>query len=419
MADDRGPLIDGVSWGLVSLSGTVLGLRVYAKLSRHRGLWWDDYISLVSWAIQLICVILISINISHGFGKHASELKLTYPQVVQTSLRGAVNGSLLILGAVWSKSSFAVTLLRMTNGCLKWTIIVVMATMNAFLIASIFVNVFSCNPPNKTYDPLTPGVCWHENIHIAVDVAASAYSAACDLFFALVPWLVLVNLQMKFKEKIGVGVAMSLGVFAAATGIVKTIKLENLRNEDFSCKRFCGFSFPAQRFDTNPNPFSDNGGDLQIWSIVEISMTLIAASIPVLRPFLRDAISSAGRYISADASDVRTDPYGRSRSRRKSQGTTSTNTHTNPPLLRDPSVRRPSRSYYQSQQGGGMRRAGTGDLESGMESGNGEDASDMSAELRRITNSDTRGVAFNPTPSLGLELQDMSKKIKGGTWLEY
>ncbi|KAK7992568.1 hypothetical protein PG988_001362 [Apiospora saccharicola] len=329
MADDRGPLIDGVSWGLVSLSGTVLGLRVYAKLSRHRGLWWDDYISLVSWAIQLICVILISINISHGFGKHASELKLTYPQVVQTSLRGAVNGSLLILGAVWSKSSFAVTLLRMTNGCLKWTIIVVMATMNAFLIASIFVNVFSCKPPNKTYDPLTPGVCWHENIHIAVDVAASAYSAACDLFFALVPWLVLVNLQMKFKEKIGVGVAMSLGVFAAATGIVKTIKLENLRNEDFSY----------------------NGGDLQIWSIVEISMTLIAASIPVLRPFLRDAISSAGRYISADASDVRTDPYGRSRSRRKSQGTTSTNTHTNPPLLRDPSVRRPSRSYYQSQQG--------------------------------------------------------------------
>ncbi|KAK7976875.1 hypothetical protein PG989_015338 [Apiospora arundinis] len=292
MADDRGPLINGVSWTLAAFSGVVLGLRVYAKLSRHRGLWWDDYIALFSWLIQLVCVILISVNISHGFGKHATELKLSYPEVVQMSLRGAINGTMLILAAAWSKTSFAVTLLRMTKGGLKWTIIIVMVTMNAFMIASTVVNYFSCNPPIKTIDPMTPGVCWDESIHVGIDVAAAGYSAACDLFFALVPWLVLVNLQMKFKEKIGVGIAMSLGVFAAGTGIVKTVKLDNLRNEDFSY----------------------NGGDLQIWSVVEISMTLIAASIPVLRPFLRDAISSAGRYVSADASAYRNDPYGRSRS---------------------------------------------------------------------------------------------------------
>ncbi|KAK8085651.1 hypothetical protein PG997_006922 [Apiospora hydei] len=385
MADDRGPLIDGVSWGLVSLSGAILGLRVYAKLSRNRGLWWDDYIALFSWFIQLACAILISINISHGFGKHASELKLTYPQVVQMSLRGAINGSLLILGAAWSKSSFAVTLLRMTKGGLKWSIIIVMATMNAFLIASIFVNYFSCNPPSKTFDPMTPGVCSDESIHIAVDVAASGgfktreYNDgiqtdefeqdiprhASDLFFALVPWLVLANLQMKLKEKIGVGVAMSLGVFAAATAIVKTIKLNNLKNEDFSY----------------------NGGDLQIWSIVEISMTLIAASIPVLRPFLRDAISSAGRYISTDASDARTDPYGR----RKSQGTASTSTRTRARTNTNPTPPRmgPSSARRASQTG---RIGSGGDLETGHGGGiDDRPTSDMSAELRKIIGSDARG----------------------------
>lgn len=127
-------------------------------------------------------------------------------------------------------------------------------------------------------------------------------------------------------------------------------------------------------------------------------MTIIAASIPVLRPFLRDAISSAGRYMSADASDARTDPYGRSRS--KSLGTTSMNPPTNT------SVRMPSRSYSQSQ---GTRQAGPGDLESGHDRG----ASDISAELRGIINSDARGVVFNPTPSLDVELQDMSKKGRG------
>ncbi|KAK6821806.1 hypothetical protein PG987_014631 [Apiospora arundinis] len=94
MADDRGPLINGVSWTLAAFSGVVLGLRL----------------------IQLVCVILISVNISHGFGKHATELKLSYPEVVQMSLRGAINGTMLILAAAWSKTSFAVTLLRMTKG---------------------------------------------------------------------------------------------------------------------------------------------------------------------------------------------------------------------------------------------------------------------------------------------------------------
>ncbi|KAK8070176.1 hypothetical protein PG994_006792 [Apiospora phragmitis] len=317
MADDRGPLIDGV----------------YAKLSRHRGLWWDDYIALVSWAIQLVCAILISINISHGFGKYASELKLTYPQVVQMSLRGAINGSLLILAAAWSKSSFAVTLLRMTKGGLKWTIVIVMASMNGFVGGLPTVDTqkadsdLDCNPPTKTNDPMVPGTAkvvaeWKlTKLYVIFcgmrirDLTSVLILALNDLdtdvqlsslFFGLVPWLVLVNLQMKFKEKIGVGVAMSLGVFAAATGIVKTIKLNNLRNDDFSY----------------------NGGDLQIWSIVEISMNLTAASIPALRPFLRDSISSVGRYISAEASDVRTDPYY---GRRKSQATTSTNTDPSPP----------------------------------------------------------------------------------------
>lgn len=52
------------------------------------------------------------------------------------SLRGAINGTMLILAAAWSKTSFAVTLLRMTKGGLKWTIIIVMVTMNAFVRAS-------------------------------------------------------------------------------------------------------------------------------------------------------------------------------------------------------------------------------------------------------------------------------------------
>ena len=58
---DHGPLIVGVTWGLTALSGAFLGLRLYAKLSRKQGLWWDDHILIFSWVgIHVNCRTVIT-----------------------------------------------------------------------------------------------------------------------------------------------------------------------------------------------------------------------------------------------------------------------------------------------------------------------------------------------------------------------
>ena len=44
------------------------------------------------------------------------------------------------------------------------------------------------------------------------DDVGTAYSAAMDLALALLPWTLVWKLQMKPAEKIGVAVAMSMGV---------------------------------------------------------------------------------------------------------------------------------------------------------------------------------------------------------------
>jgi hypothetical protein len=53
-----------------------------------------------------------------------------------------------------------------------------------------------------------------------------------DITLALLPWKFLWGLQMKRKEKIGVGIAMSMGIFAGATAIVKTSKLPRMLSMD-------------------------------------------------------------------------------------------------------------------------------------------------------------------------------------------
>lgn len=82
--------------------------------------------------------------------------------------------------------------------------------------------------------------------------------------FALVgmAWSVLGQLKMRTtRERVGLGIAMSMGVLAGITSIVKAAILPSLAGGDIS--------FAA--------------ASLHIWSIAEPSVTIMAASIPLLR----------------------------------------------------------------------------------------------------------------------------------------
>ena len=53
MADisDNGPVIVGVTWFLLFFCGAFLAVRLYAKVSRGEGFWWDDWILFFSWVL--------------------------------------------------------------------------------------------------------------------------------------------------------------------------------------------------------------------------------------------------------------------------------------------------------------------------------------------------------------------------------
>lgn len=63
------------------------------------------------------------------------------------------------------------------------------------------------------------------------------YSALCDFSLALLPWKIVWNLQMKRLEKIGVGVAMSLGMVAGILGVIKVVQAVTITaGPDIPCK---------------------------------------------------------------------------------------------------------------------------------------------------------------------------------------
>ncbi|KAK4105421.1 hypothetical protein N658DRAFT_503567 [Parathielavia hyrcaniae] len=287
MADDLGPRTDIVCWLLMALSAVFLALRVFCKYRTHRALWWDDHILIISWVFQLIAVSFTSASVKLGLGRHVQDFDLA--NAVPLGLYSNFSGSFAAWAAVLSKTSFALTLLRITEGPTKiviWVIIVIMNT--AMWLTGLFVWI-QCNPPRKTWDRTIPGTCWNGRSVLAYSIFSAAISGLGDVILSLLPWKVLFNLQIRKKEKLGVGLAMSMGIFAGGTAFVKCSKLQRLEWGD-------------------PTYY---GAEISIWATAETATTIMAASIPVLRVLLQYFKSSARKYSSerygpsGDASHVK------------------------------------------------------------------------------------------------------------------
>lgn len=55
-------------WFLTALAALFLGLRIYCKKYRGRGLWWDDYVLVISWVCHVVFHSFVKIPLSHLLG---------------------------------------------------------------------------------------------------------------------------------------------------------------------------------------------------------------------------------------------------------------------------------------------------------------------------------------------------------------
>ncbi|KAM5363444.1 hypothetical protein ACJZ2D_012011 [Fusarium nematophilum] len=183
----------------------------------------------------------------------------------------------MLIAIIWSKTAFGVTLLRITDGWMKRTVWFLIITTNIFLGFSILIFYVQCRPVQATWDPRVKGVCWDRDAVIKYHIFSGAYSAAADFALALLPWRLVWHLQMRTKEKVGVGIAMSMGIFAGVASIIKTYELRNL--------------YSGTLYDTI---------SLMYWGPIETAAIMVASSIPVLRVLVRQVRSSAKQYYLAD-----------------------------------------------------------------------------------------------------------------------
>ncbi|OBT66953.1 hypothetical protein VE03_04274 [Pseudogymnoascus sp. 23342-1-I1] len=257
--NDLGPYLNRSIWILAVFAGTLLGLRLYSKLFRHRSLWWDDYILIAAWVALVSSTSLQSAGIKFGLGKHYGYMQ----DEEKVSLFSYAAGFFSILATVWSKTSFAVTLLRVSNGWMKWLVWFIIVSVNLVLGANATIQWIQCWPVEKLWHTWIKGRCWSYEIIQDYNIFAAAFSGFMDILLALLPWKIITPIVTNKRETIGVLIAMSMGVVAGIVSFLKIRTITSIGDENT----------------TNVNLF--------IFGTAEGATSIMAASIPVLRALIK------------------------------------------------------------------------------------------------------------------------------------
>lgn len=171
-------------------------------------------------------------------------------------------------------------------------------------------------------------LCFSPSIH---DLPSSlsniylAWSAVLDFVLALFPWVALWNLNMKKKEKYTICLSLSLGILLVFLSQLLPYYNTNTlsqrrnlrRNPNNGSRRFNSINrlslCVSESFIYFPKPANvriDATTDSVMWTMSELTTTIICVSIPALRPLYR---SIRGNLSSNDASNYNDlPPYAKS-----------------------------------------------------------------------------------------------------------
>ncbi|KAJ1299624.1 hypothetical protein OPQ81_011974 [Rhizoctonia solani] len=201
---DLGSMILAVCWAMTAVAALFLGARLFTKVTTHKRLWWDDWLLVASFLMLVAFSSTTTYGVQAGIGKHhATTGKDSETDELQLIVVIATIFS--VLGASWSKTSFALTLLRITGGTIHYIIWVIIVSMNVVLTFNAILQFLWCQPASVAWHSGRGGTCWSQNVIVYYSITAAAYSAGMDILLAMVPWAVIMRLSMHMREKTGRG----------------------------------------------------------------------------------------------------------------------------------------------------------------------------------------------------------------------
>ncbi|OHF02017.1 integral membrane protein [Colletotrichum orchidophilum] len=284
-AEDKGPTALAVVICVSALSTIFTAARLFTRGKVLGKIGLDDYFIVASVVCGWINVATVAVAVSYGYGRHADTLTAEQKSgAILWSIAGYPPG-LLSFGI--PKLAVVALLTRILNPSrwhkrFLWALSIVCVINLVGFITIIFAQ---CSPARSQWDSSVAGTCWSKWILVSFATYSGAFCAFADVYLSVYPAVVLSKLQMNRRKKIALSIALGFGSLSAIVVIYKCLKLPSLTSSDYT-------------YDTV---------ELVIWTIVEGSIIIIAACIPVLQPLgellfgKRIFSSGGGKYLSGSS----------------------------------------------------------------------------------------------------------------------
>ncbi|KAF4636567.1 hypothetical protein G7Y89_g1526 [Cudoniella acicularis] len=265
---DRGPFILALQWATTSVALLVIVARLYVRsaIIKYRG--WDDYLIVFSIINAIGAAACDTLAVQHGYGHHGFYLSDTEATTATKWNYLAIPFSLM--SNVSAKLSICFFMLHINQEKRYARILVSVGCLVFALVISNCIYVFTqCRPASALWTGV--GKCLDPKISFIFGIFTSIIFILADVTFATFPLTFLWDLNLNMRKKFAIGFVLSLGLIAAAFGIVRCTQLVDLQ------------------------PGSDilfETIDITIWSFLEQNVTITAASIPVLYKLFSNCLNS-------------------------------------------------------------------------------------------------------------------------------
>jgi uncharacterized membrane protein YwzB len=111
-----------------------------------------------------------------GLGRHSPLLTSATP--VELTLLLSSRATLTITATAWTKTAFAVTLLRLTSGVTRASVWFIIVTINIAMGLSALVPWIQCTPLAKGWDRTLEGECWGPYVGIQIWIPTAGENRA-------------------------------------------------------------------------------------------------------------------------------------------------------------------------------------------------------------------------------------------------
>ncbi|KEQ68134.1 hypothetical protein M436DRAFT_17574, partial [Aureobasidium namibiae CBS 147.97] len=239
-----------------------------------KGFGSDDWLMLIGTVFGIMTFITVLCGCKVGLGQHDYDLgEGDYSKIKRALMTFQI---LYCASLIFIKSSICVALIRLViSRRLLYTLYAILALSASYGFIAMMTVLLQCRPLKATWDPAA-GTCSNGKIIMNISWFVTACSITTDSACAIMPFVILWNLQMRKRLKFTIAAMLSLGFLASAATIVRIKYIDS-----YSASHDLAFKV----------------SNVVLWSVIETGIAIIVGTIPSLKPLVK-SISFFGSHHS-------------------------------------------------------------------------------------------------------------------------